>query len=72
MNTVQHKKTTVVRHEVVMHGPITARDFGDFAHQVNAIFESVKGRPIEYDDDYYVSGDEDGLTATFETEATDD
>ena len=67
MNTVQHKKTVITRHELVMEGPITARDLQDFGHQVNQIFEAVKGRKVKYDDDYYVTGDEDGLIATFET-----
>lgn len=68
MNTVQHKKSTVTKHELQMSGPITARDIGDFVHQVNRIFADVNGRPVEYDDDYLVIGDEEGLTAVFETE----
>lgn len=68
MNTVQHKKSTVTRHEIRMHGPITARDIGDFVHQVNAIYEEVTGHPVRHDDAYYVTGDDEGLTATFETE----
>jgi len=68
MNTVMHNKSTVTRHEIRMEGPVTARDLGDFQHQVNSIFKQMKGREIEFDDDYYVTGDEEGLTATFETE----
>lgn len=68
MNTIQHKKRTFTRHELTMDGPITARDIGDFVHQVNNIFQSVTGRPVSYDDDYYVVGNEDGLVAKFETE----
>lgn len=67
MNTVQHKKKIVTRHEIHMDGPITARDMGDFIMQVERIFFTVKGREVKFDDDYYVTGDEDGLTATFET-----
>lgn len=66
MNTVQRKSSTVTRYELTMTGPITARDIGDFIHQVNAQYEELKGRPVKNDDDYYVTGDEEGLTATFE------
>lgn len=69
MNTVQHNSKTVTRHELRMNGPITARDIADFVHQVNRIFESTNGRPVNFDDDYYVTGDEDGLIATFETKS---
>lgn len=68
MNTVQHKVKTVARHELRMVGPITARDLSDFVRQVDNAFEAAKGRTVAYDDDYYVTGDEEGLTATFETE----
>lgn len=67
MNTVQHIKKTVTRHTLRMAGPITARDLHDFVFQVDSAFEAVKGRAVKHDDDYYVSGDEDGLWATFET-----
>lgn len=69
MNTVQHSKTTVTRHALTMHGPITARDIGDFVVQVNSIFEGVTGSPVSHDDDYYVTGDGESLTATFEVES---
>jgi len=69
VNTVQHKTKTIEKHTITMEGPITARDLGDFQMQVNNIFEKEKGRPVRYDDDYYVTGNEDGLTATFETES---
>lgn len=67
MNTVQHNTKTVTRHELVMNGPITARDLSDFVMQVDRIYEQVKGRPVKHDDDYMVTCDEDGLTARFET-----
>lgn len=73
MNTAQHTKTTVTRHRVRMENTSTAgisrRDLGDFLHQADQAFETAKGRPVRYDDDYYVTGDEEGVTATFETEA---
>lgn len=68
MNTVQHEKKTITRHELRMSGPINARDIGDFVNQVNRMFVDITGRPVQYDDDYTVVGDEDGLTASFETE----
>jgi hypothetical protein len=67
MNTVQHIRETVTRHELRMQGPITARDIQDFIFQVDTIFTEVKGRKVEYDDDYYVTGDEEGIRAVFET-----
>ena len=67
MNTVQHIRETVTRHELRMQGPITARDLSDFVFQVDTIFEEVKGRKVAYDDDYYVTGDEEGIRAIFET-----
>lgn len=71
MNTVQHKRTTVTKHELRMHGPITARDIGDFVHQVGQMFEEIKGRKVKFDDDYIVVGDDAGLTAIFETKEKD-
>ena len=71
MNTVQHKKSMITRHELVMYGPITARDLGDFIHQVDSKYQEITGHATQSDDAYYVTGNEDGLTATFETkEAT--
>ena len=67
MNTVQHKRTTVIKHEIVMSGPITSRDIADFKMQVDREFKAASGRDVYFDDDYYVSGDAEGLTATFET-----
>jgi hypothetical protein len=67
MNTVQHKRKVVTRHEIHMDGPITARDISDFIHQVNSIYVDVTGKNQLSDDAYYVTGDEGGLTATFET-----
>lgn len=69
MKTAQHQKSTVTRHRIVMAGPITRRDISDFVHQVDAAFAAAKGREVAYDNDYYVTGDEDGITATFETES---
>lgn len=72
MNTAQHTTTTVARHKVRMENTssagISRRDLGDFLHQADQAFEKAKGRPVQYDDDYYVTGDEEGITATFETE----
>lgn len=72
MNTAKHTTTTVTRHKVRMDNTssagISRRDLGDFLHQADQAFEKAKGRPVEYDDDYYVTGDEEGITATFETE----
>lgn len=69
MNTVQHNKSTVTHHEIVMDGPITARDVGDFIHQVKIIFEAEMKRDVLYDDDYYVTGDGQVLIATFDTKS---
>jgi hypothetical protein len=73
MNTVKHTKTTVTRHRVQMENTspsgISRRDLSDFIHQADQAFEEAKGRNIQYDDDYYVRGDEGGITAHFETEA---
>ncbi|PZE33986.1 hypothetical protein DEJ21_14145 [Curtobacterium sp. MCSS17_006] len=72
MNTAQHHKKKITRHEVRIEntGPagLSRRDIGDFLHQADAAFEAAKGRGVDYDDDYYVVGDEEGLTAVFETE----
>lgn len=67
MNTVKHTRTKVTRHEVRMEGPITARDIQDFVLQVNNIYVEATGEPLEHDDAYYVEGDGEGITATFET-----
>lgn len=67
MNAVQHRTEIIHRHELHMEAPITARDIGDFVHQVNQQFEDITGRKRSWDDDYTVTGDGTGLTATFET-----
>jgi hypothetical protein len=67
MNTVQHKRTQVVRHELHMAGPITARDLHDFVTQVERMYEEAVGVPRQHDNSYMVTGDDEGLTATFET-----
>lgn len=67
MNTVQAKKKTVHRHELRMNGPITARDIHDFVIQVDQGYEAITGHPPQSDDAYYVVGDEEGITAVFET-----
>jgi hypothetical protein len=72
MNTVQRKTTTVIRYELTMNGPITARDIGDFVQQVNAQFEQIKGHPVMHDDDYYVTGDGESITAFFEARGPND
>lgn len=73
MNTTKHTTTTVTRHRVQMENTspsgISRRDLGDFLHQADKAFADAKRRPVEYDDDYYVRGDEEGITAYFETEA---
>jgi len=66
VNTVQHKVSKATRHELSMEGPINARDIGDFVRQVNYAYEQITGHAVSSDDAYYVTGDEDGLTATFE------
>ena len=71
MNTVQHKRTVVTRHELHMEGPITARDLIDFATQVERMYEDIVGVRRAHDDSYMVTGDDTGLTATFETTGTD-
>lgn len=68
MNTVEHEVTTVRKHEIRMNYPVTARDIRDFILQVDRIFEDVIGAPVEFDDAYIVTGDEDGLVAEFEVE----
>ncbi|PYY63630.1 hypothetical protein DEJ30_12005 [Curtobacterium sp. MCPF17_003] len=73
MNTAQHATTTVTRHQVRMENTtaegLSRRDIGDFLHQADLAFEKAKGRIVMADDDYYVRGDEEGITAYFETEA---
>jgi hypothetical protein len=72
VNTVQHTTTTVTRHQVRMKNTssegLNRRDLGDFLHQADLAFEKAKGRIVMADDDYYVRGDEGGITAYFETE----
>ena len=72
MNTIQHNRTQVTRHELRMHGPITARDLLDFVTQVERVYEDTFGVRHQHDDRYMVTGDEGGLTATFETVRTED
>lgn len=71
MNTAQHKTTTVTRHEVrvenTSNGRMSRRDVSDLLHQADAAFEETKGRNAQYDDDYYVVGDEEGMSAIWET-----
>ncbi len=72
MNTAQHTRTTVTRHRVRVENTspsgLSRRDIGDLLHQADKAFEEAKGRPVQYDDDYYVVGDEEGVSAVFETE----
>jgi hypothetical protein len=68
MNTVQRKAITVTRYELTMTGPVTARDISDFIQQVDAQFEQIMGRHVKNDNDYYVTGDGESITATFESE----
>jgi hypothetical protein len=61
--------TTTQRHQYTVLAPAAHVEILKALNWASRDFLAVKGRPVEYDDDIWIIGDEERITVYFDAEA---